>query len=305
VKGALGDVLEQAMREAAQDLAAEARKARQAREAETGVDVGDDDEIDVFPWIWARPPRGGRGRGGGRRRQPRSREEIVATALYLADNEGFDAVTMRRVASELGLGTMSLYWYVESRDDLLDLMFDEIMGEQLLPEPVPSDWRDALRAIAHAAKKTYERHPWLGGRMGDRPGFSPNMIRHAEQSMAAVAGLGLDPVSSMQVLQAVDDYVIGHITRTQARNALGDKVGFAKDDYDQLFVPWLERVFASGDFPHLAAMHEHPEGFAAMVTDTFDPGLEFVLDGIELRFGGDHGEPPREKKKSKGKKSKT
>jgi AcrR family transcriptional regulator len=301
-------VLEQAMREAAEDLATEARKARQARDAASDATTDDlDADVDVFPWIWARPPRGGRGRGRGRR-QPRSREEIVATALYLADTEGFDVVTMRRVASELGLGTMSLYWYVESRDDLLDLMFDELMGEQLLPEPIPADWREALRAIARAAKKTHERHPWLGGRIADRPSFSPNMIRHAEQSMAAVAGLGLDPISSMQVLGTVDDFVIGHITRSQARLALEDKVGLTEDGYEQLFVPWLERVFASGAFPHLAAMHEHPDGFAAMVADTFDAGLEFVLDGIELRFGGDGDrdtDTRREKKSKKGKKSKS
>jgi AcrR family transcriptional regulator len=226
---------------------------------------------------------------------------VVATAIHLADTDGFDAVTMRRVASELGLGTMSLYWYVESRDDLLDLMFDEIMGEQLLPEPIPTNWRDALVAIAHATKAAHERHPWLGTRIGERSGISPNMMRHAEQSLAAVSELELDPVSSMQVLGAVDDYVIGHITRSMTRLAMEDKIGPTEEDWERVVGPWLRQLLAGGGFPHLTTMHEHPDGFAAMVADTFEAGLAFVLDGIELRFGAK--EPKKAKAgKDEGKK---
>jgi AcrR family transcriptional regulator len=233
---------------------------------------------------------------------------VVATAIHLADTEGFDAVTMRRVASELGLGTMSLYWYVESRDDLLDLMFDEIMGEQLLPEPIPTDWREALVAIAHATKAAHERHPWLGTSIGERSGISPNMMRHAEQSLAAVSELELDPVASMQVLGAVDDYVVGHITRSMARLAMEDKIGPTEEDWERVVGPWLRQLLAGGGFPHLTKMDEHPDGYAAMVADTFEAGLQFVLDGIERNVGRDTGrasaapdDTKSKKKKAKGK----
>jgi AcrR family transcriptional regulator len=209
----------------------------------------------------------------------------VATALFLADNEGFDAVTMRRVASELGLGTMSLYWYVESRDDLLDLMFDDIMAEQLLPEPVPADWRDGLRAIAAAARQTHQRHPWLVSRIGERPSFGPNMLHHAEQSLACVGHLDIDPESKMAALSAIDDYVIGHMIRSGAQQDLYEKSGMSAGDWSEAVRPYVKQVLAEGDFPHLSKMADADDGFDSLTADTFDLGLEMVLDGIELRVG--------------------
>src|SRR5215218_1642963 len=140
--------------------------------------------------VWARSQREPRDRG--RRAAPQTREEVVLAALAVADDAGFDAVSMRNVAARLGVGTMTLYSYVSSKDDLLDLMFDEVMRELHLPEPLPADWRQALIELSRRTREVWLRHPWLVSSIGERSAFGPNSMRHVEQSLAAVSGLGLE-----------------------------------------------------------------------------------------------------------------
>ena len=111
--------------------------------------------------------------------------------LALAYAEGLDAVSMRRVASELGVGTMTLCYYVATRDELLALMNDAMMGELVVPAgELPSDWRAALGLIAHRSRAAFRRHPWA---IEEPPGtLGPNAMRHFEQSLAAVDGLEVD-----------------------------------------------------------------------------------------------------------------
>src|SRR5215217_7745920 len=94
--------------------------------------------------IWAREDRNAARRGRGRAAQGLTRDDVIRAALEVADAGGFEAVSMRNVAQRLGVGTMTLYSYVTSKEDVLDLMFDEVMRELLVPEPQPDDWREAL-----------------------------------------------------------------------------------------------------------------------------------------------------------------
>src|ERR1700743_1314730 len=92
--------------------------------------------------------------------KPCRRAEIVVAAVRIADAEGVEAVSMRRLADELGVATMTPYTHVESKDELIDLMRDAVAAEMILPEPITDDWREALRAIAHRTKDAFEAHPW-------------------------------------------------------------------------------------------------------------------------------------------------
>ena len=123
------------------------------------------------------------------RRPSHSRADIARAALEIADSEGFEAVSMRRVAQRLGAGTMTLYHYVRNKDELITLMSDAIMGEILVPEgELADDWRTALTQIATRTRDVFADHRWIFERMGDgRPG--PNGMRHFEQSLAAVSSL--------------------------------------------------------------------------------------------------------------------
>jgi len=138
------------------------------------------------PPIWLRPERAARGP-----RPAHSREEIAAAAVRVADAEGLAAVSMRRVATELGTGTTSLYRYVDGKDELFDLMVDRAMGDGEPPVPT-GDWRVDLAAVAHAQRAMMLRHPWLVRLPATRPVLGPNTLAWLEATYAAVDVPGLD-----------------------------------------------------------------------------------------------------------------
>jgi AcrR family transcriptional regulator len=211
--------------------------------------------------VWDAPAPAGN-RGGGL-----TREAIVAAAVAVADGDGLDAVSIRRVAGDLGVRPMSLYTHIASKEDLLDLMVNEVIAEALVPEPLPADWRAAVREIAVRSHDAFVAHPWTLQAFSQRPRVGPNTLRHGEQSIAAVAGLGLDPSTAATLLAVVDDYALGHAMRAiftphEAKlRALVDET--------------LRKVDAS-DFPHLTAAHG-----AVPRDDSFELGLEALLDGLE------------------------
>ena len=144
-------------------------------------------------------------------RKPRyTREQIADAALRIADQEGFEAVTMKRIAAELGAGTMTLYYYVRNKTDVVALMHDAILAGVLISGPeLPGGWRDAIAAIARRTRQVLVAHPWSLASLGDAQ-FGPNALRHLEQSLAAVAGTGLPAAARLELLAAVDDYVAGN-----------------------------------------------------------------------------------------------
>jgi AcrR family transcriptional regulator len=261
-------------------------RAREPREPQRGRGRGRTRAEPDEP-IWTRPEPTGR-------RAPRSRDDIAEAAVAVADAEGLEAVSMRRVASELGLGTMSLYHYVRSKDELLDLMSDGIMGGQLVDDAeLRKGWRAGLTAIAHATRRNFERHPWMGDAMRPRPSSvpGPNALRHIEQSLAAVADTGLDAQGQMDLIAAVDDYVIGYVIRT---------LRFAEEEQHAPGEEWLAEMFEhmrarieGGNYPHLQRALEanraegrSDEDLARMATDErrFERGIERILDGIEVEL---------------------
>ena len=219
-----------------------------------------------------------------------SREGIAAAAIELADAEGLDAVSMRRVAAALGVGTMSLYHYVRTKDELLALMGDAIMGEFLIPEDaMASDWRRAIREIALRTKASYDRHPWmllgmLQGRGGVTPGV--NLMRHADQSIGAFAGLGLEPRDRLHLTGAVDEYVMGYVSR-EAAEAIEHEQDALRPRMDE----WFGELLASGDYPHFNELFgdrsptpEELRRFYDEINDEdrFEDGLDLMLDGIAV-----------------------
>ena len=153
------------------------------------------------------------------------RTEIVTAAVRIADAEGVDAVSMRRLADELGVATMTPYTHVASKDELLDLMRDAVAAEMLLPEPLPEDWRAALRAIADRTRAAFEAHPWSLDATPRRPRARINRLRHVEQSIGIVRRLGLSPETSRAVLLSIDDYVIGYCSRARRASECSTRSG--------------------------------------------------------------------------------
>jgi AcrR family transcriptional regulator len=233
--------------------------------------------------IWARPEP-------GERRPAHTRERIAEAALQIADEEGYEAVTMRRVARELRAGTMTLYHYVRTKDELTALMDDAIMAELLVPEDeLAEGWREAIAQIARRSYAAFRRHPWvfdhLANEESPEPG-GPNALRHVEQSLEVAARSGLPIEGQFELVALVDDYVFGHAMRARA---VGDHDVHGAEERLEALVSYLDALLHTGEFPRLEefAGDDPREGFtrvAAMAADPerFERGLQALLDGIEL-----------------------
>lgn len=192
-----------------------------------------------------------------------TREKIAAAALAIADKEGFEAVSMRRVAQHLKVGTMSLYYYVKTKDDLIATMDDALMGAAVLPS-LPKGWQRAMMEIARRTHAVFIRHPWaLASLLSAPPGL--NAMRHMEQCLEALAETPMTQKQKITLLAMVDDFVFGHALREAARDAAID-TGFAAAQ------------LATGAFPRLAAMFGG--GRIDAEKDRFERGLRALLESV-------------------------
>lgn len=233
--------------------------------------------------IWTRPEPGSR-------RPKFTRDQIASTALAIADAEGFAAVSMRRIAAELGAGTMTLYYYVRTKDELVALMDDAIMSEVLIPaEELPAHWYDALTAVAERTWDVLMRHPWALYFLQDTPP-GPNAMRHFEQSLAAIAGTGLDASGKVALLAIVDDYVQGNAMRSAEVRPVATAA--ADDEAAQAAMRFARSQLATGDFPNTEALFGDEEPQKVMPRlfgdmserDRFRHGLFALLDGAATRL---------------------
>jgi AcrR family transcriptional regulator len=189
-----------------------------------------------------------------------TRQKIAAVALAIADREGFEAVSMRRVARELKAGTMSLYYYVKTKDDLIAVMDDALMGEALLPS-LPKGWQRAMLAIAKRTHAIFIRHPWaLVAMLSAPPGI--NAMRHMEQCLEALAETSMTEKQKITLLAMVDDFVFGHALREAATDAVID-------------IKFATAQLATGAFPRLAEMFDG--GCFDAGEDRFERGLLALL----------------------------
>jgi AcrR family transcriptional regulator len=232
-------------------------------------------------WTEPRPPTTQRGRGG-RRGGGLTRDEIVAAALRLAADAGDPhAVSMRAIAAELGVGTMSLYHHVPTKDDLLDLMQDVVMGELVIADDeLPGSWRAALEAISVRTYETYRRHPWMVAGGWERPTMGPRAFAHIEQSLSIFADRPDLPIQQVgEILGAADDYVIGFVTRQLATERAVRRFGLTMDQYQDALEPYVNRMIEQGDYPNLRRFAS--EEWRVEGADRFERGLGFLLDGIQ------------------------
>jgi AcrR family transcriptional regulator len=220
--------------------------------------------------IWTRPPK--------QQRERPTREAIVAAATGLADTHGLDAVSIRKVAAALKTRPMDLYRHFTRKDELIDLMVDEVIAGALLDE-IPHDWRDALAAIARALRAVCLAHPWMVTAAGQQALLGPNVIRHAEQSLQATAALGLDQTKRLAIWRAVDSYTMGH---TNNRPGQDHSEGSTAPDPGRAAAAgaYLQDLAGSGNFPNFAAL-----GAADLLHNdhdelTFETGLGWLLTGI-------------------------
>jgi AcrR family transcriptional regulator len=236
------------------------------------------------PSIWLRPERSARGPV-----PEHSRAEIARAAVALADQGGLAAVTMRSVASAIGTGPASLYRYVSTRDEILELMADEAAGEFRFAPP-PGDPLSGLLQLARQARQIYQRHPWLIDlpAVGGLPG--PNAIAYTEHVLAVLDRTGLDgtQLDGTQLDGAARLETVGIFTglvRLLARTEADQRrAGQQLADWQDALAGYLIAAVADGRHPHLAAAlaGQGAETTAELPTpdDVFDRTLTRILTGL-------------------------
>jgi AcrR family transcriptional regulator len=190
------------------------------------------------PSIWMRPERAAVGRPA-----QHSRAEITAAALAIADREGLDALSMRRVAAELGTGAASLYRYVETRDELLDLMTDAVGGDYDLAPP-SGDWLADLVALGQQSQDIMRRHPWLPGLVMERPVLGPNGLALLEYVLTVLARHPADIRTKLEAFA-----MLNGVTAAFAQHELA-----GGSQLQQSNVAYLQQALASGEHPRLAEL---------------------------------------------------
>ncbi len=197
-----------------------------------------------------------------------SKQRVAIEAVRLADREGVDGLSMRRLAGALDAGAMSLYHYVASKDELLDAMIDLVFEEIERPSE-EADWQSAMRRTAVSTRQVLARHPWAIGLMDSRTSPGPANLRHREAVTACLRRAGFSVVMATHANWLLDSYVYGYAL--QAASLPFDTADELADMAEDVFLPQL----AADEFPYLR------ESAAVLFAAGYDPAEEFVF-GLDL-----------------------
>ncbi|MCB5177985.1 TetR/AcrR family transcriptional regulator C-terminal domain-containing protein [Streptomyces antimicrobicus] len=240
--------------------------------------------------VVAARPATGQGRRPGAEDDSAQRARIVRAAVALADAEGLAALTMRRLAAELGVSAMSLYRHVSNKEQLVALMADAAFGEQSLPERPPPHWRERLEVSAALQWRLYRSHPWLAGAMNlNRPLLIPNGIRHIDWAVAALDGLGLDPDTRMHAAVTLFGYVRGHAVDLAPESAAEHASGVDAEQWMQAQEARLAALAEGGAFPAFTTARADAD---LSPESLFRFGLTALLDGLAARITTPPNRPP-------------
>jgi AcrR family transcriptional regulator len=224
--------------------------------------------------IWSIPERQGRGP-----RPAYSRTQITEAAIRIADAEGLEAASMRRIAADLGTGAMSLYRYVPSREDLIELMIDHVLLEMDIPERPSGDWRADLTLIAENTRAVWRGHAWLAGLARPRATLGPNRLRLLEFAFGAL-DVGI-PIDDMLTLL---DMLNGYVERT-VRGEIEwmremRQSGMTPERWMMQSAPYVRELLDSGRYPMFERIVKDARLPHMSGEEQFWYGLERVLDCI-------------------------
>ncbi|MBF6396599.1 TetR/AcrR family transcriptional regulator C-terminal domain-containing protein [Nocardia cyriacigeorgica] len=226
-----------------------------------------------FESVWSREPR-----------QPKSsglhRDQIVRAAIEILDTEGMDALSMRKLGARLAAGATSLYWYVATKDELLELVLDEFWGMVRVPEPERNTWQEVSTAFAYSMRETMLNHPWVATLLGRLPSIGPNSLRLTDRLRRTFVRAGFEGNDVYLATGTLFSFVLGQILPLIAwKNAYGD------DNVDTSNVMTVLEDLGA-DYPEMIHDYRHtvPQDPDVARAVAFDFGLISVLDGLEVRL---------------------
>lgn len=233
------------------------------------------------PIIWMRPEVSGRGRT-----PTHSRDQIAKAAVAVADAEGIEAVSMRRIAREVGAGTMTLYRYVRNKDELYALMVDAVLGPDE-PRGTRAEWQRMLRDFGCAVRQLVFDHPWWPALQAGVPAPSPKMVRGMESIFAALDGSGLQIDEMLEAMTIVMSFAMGTAQDELAEARAIFRSGLDRSQWQRRQGPYLMSMIESGEYPYLRRIvvdattpHKDPD-------QVFERSLDRIIAGIAATAGED------------------
>ncbi len=206
------------------------------------------------------------------RRRPLSRDRVLRAAIRLADEDGLEAVSMRKLGQVLRVEAMSLYKHVANKDDILDGMADLVMGDFEVP-PGDVEWRTAIRRGAISAHQVLLRHPWASSLIESRLNAGPARLRYMDAVIGTLSAAGFAMPMAIRAIMALDSHTYGFALQELAW------------PFDVENAPEVAATFArglpAGEYPSLVAMAEMVTTAAHGVPVDFEFGLDLILDGLE------------------------
>src|ERR1043166_6700180 len=203
------------------------------------------------------------------RRKPLSRERILAAALEVVDEQGIEALSMRKLGQSLGYEAMSLYNHVANKDDLLDGILDLVLAE--MEPPAPADGLTAIRASALSAHEALSRHPWAASMLMSPGGIRPARIEYMEALLASLRSAGLSAETTYHAYHVLDAHIIGFSLWASTHGKKAEHIEDAR--------AWFEETIPVATFPYL---HEHGlqhlDGGPHQDVSAFEYGLDLLLE---------------------------
>lgn len=234
---------------------------------------GDIDRSLALLWdLDGRPNRG--------RRPKLTLDRVVATAIEIADAEGLEAVSMRRIAAMLDVGAMSLYRYVPGKAELLDLMLDRVIEPDPDPPAPDAGWRVALQRMGEAMWELYTVHPWLPQVDQARPVLGPNALGGLDAVLGQLADLELSDMEKMQAISAIESYAAATARTHNSAVSAESRTGVSAEEFWEAQAPVLEKAMGGDRYPRMAALSD--DAFAFSGEELYRFGLARMLDGLEL-----------------------
>ena len=205
-------------------------------------------------------------------RIPLSRDRILAAGLELADADGVEALTMRRLGERLGFEAMSLYRHVASKDDLLDGMLDLVLAEWRLPDG-EGDWAETIRTSAHSVHDGLRRHRWAARLLMTGTHLRPARLRYMDSLLRTLAAAGFDAETTYHVYHLLDGYIFGFTLW---------EIAYTSIPVDSEAVSSLMQSIPWDDFPHLAAHRDqHLADGPHREVSSFEVGLDLIVTGLQ------------------------
>jgi len=206
-------------------------------------------------------------------RTPLSRERVLRAAIGLADEGGIESVTMRRLAYELGVEAMSLYYYVANKDDILNAIVDIVLSEFELPSP-GTDWKSAIRRTAISAHDVLVRHPWAASLMLSATGSSPARWRYMDAILGCLREAGFSAEMTDHAYHALDSHITGF-------TLWAVQVQIDPEQLPDLAATFL-RELPVDEYRYLVEhVHQHLKERSPDDEGEFAFGLDLILDGLE------------------------